>query len=168
MDTITHSLAGALIAHALGPQINAQQDSPTARTRVLCGAIAAAFPDIDYLTALINPLAFITYWHRGITHSFVMLPLWAILLGVIMALILRQFKQWRSFVFLSATILVSHILLDMITSWDTQILAPLSDYRVSLKYAFVIDPLLSAIIIIALLFAFYFRCIPTTSRANCS
>lgn len=155
MDTITHSLAGALIAHALGSQNT--QDSRHTRIRVLCGAIAAAFPDIDYLTALINPLVFITYWHRGVTHSFVMLPLWAFLLGVTMALILRRFKQWRSFVFLSATVLSSHILLDMITSWDTQIFAPLSDYRVSLQYAFVIDPLLSTIIIIALLLALYFR-----------
>ncbi len=156
MDTITHSLAGALIAHATGLQKNAQ-NLPPMGSRILCGAIAAAFPDIDYLTALINPLAFITYWHRGITHSFVMLPIWALLLGITMALILRRFKQWRSFVLLSAIVLCSHILLDVITSWDTQILSPISNYRVSLQYAFVIDPLLSAIVLCALLIALYFR-----------
>lgn len=156
MDTITHSLAGALIAHATGVQKNAQ-DSPPMGTRVLCGAIAAAFPDIDYLTALINPLAFITYWHRGITHSFVMLPLWALLLGITMALILRSIKQWRSLVSLSAIVLFSHILLDVITSWDTQIFSPVSDYRVGLQYAFVIDPLLTAIVLFALFFAMCLR-----------
>ena len=156
MDTITHSLAGALIAHALGSQKIARDWTPKG-TWALCGAVVAAFPDIDYLTALINPLVFITYWHRGITHSFVMLPLWALLLGVTMAIILRRSKQYRSFVFLSATVLFSHILLDMITSWDTQIFAPLSDYRVSLRYAFFIDPLLTTIVLLALLFVVYFH-----------
>lgn len=156
MDTITHSLAGALVAHALGSQKNAQNSTPMG-TRMLCGAIVAAFPDIDYLTALINPLVFITNWHRGITHSLVMLPLWALLLGLTMAFVLRRLKQWKSFVFLSAAIIFSHILLDMITSWDTQIFSPITDYRVSLQYAFVIDPLLTAIVLLALLFAVYFR-----------
>lgn len=156
MDTITHSVVGALIAHATGSQKNVEDSLPIG-TRLLCGATVAAFPDIDYITVLINPLAFISYWHRGITHSFVMLPLWSLLLGITMALILRRHSQWRSFIVLSVTVLISHILLDMTTSWGTQIFSPISEYRVGLQYAFVIDPVITAIVSLALFIAMYFR-----------
>ena len=156
MDTITHSLTGALVATAFGSK-RFSNDAVPMSTRVVCGAIAGAFPDIDYFTALINYLSFITNWHRGITHSIVMLPFWALLLGITMALFLKRFRQWRYFVTLCAVVLGSHIILDVITSWDTLIFLPISDYRISLQYAFIIDPLLSAIVIVALILAMFFR-----------
>ena len=157
MDTITHSLAGALIGYALGSEKEKSKNSLPTKERVLCGAIVAAFPDIDYVTALINPLLFITYWHRGVTHSAIMLPLWALILGVLIALFTKRLNQWRAYVVISAVVLASHVLLDVITSWDLQILTPFSDYRVSLQYAFVIDPIVTGIILAALVSAHYLR-----------
>ena len=156
MDTITHSLTGALVASAFGSKRVTNNSVPMS-TRIVCGAIAGAFPDIDYFTALINYLSFIANWHRGITHSLFMLPLWALLLGITMALFLKQLRQWRFFVTLCAVVLGSHIFLDVITSWDTQILSPISDYRISLQYAFIIDPLLTTIVFVALSLTMYFR-----------
>lgn len=155
MDTITHSLAGALIGHALGSERNKKLLST--KKRMLCGAIAAAFPDIDYVTTLINPLLFITYWHRGITHSVIMLPFWALILGVLIALLTKQLNQWRACVVISVAVLISHIVLDVLTSWDVRIFAPLSDYRVSLRYVFVIDPIVTGIVLVALVSAYYLR-----------
>lgn len=155
MDTITHSLAGALVAHALGSKRD--KNLISVKKRMLCGVIAGAFPDIDYITALIDPLLFITYWHRGITHSLIMLPIWALLLGMLFALFTKQIKQWRIYVVISAVVLFSHIVLDIITSWDVQIFSPLSDARISLRYVFVIDPIVTGIILVALVSAFYLR-----------
>ena len=155
MDTITHSLAGALIGHTLGSE--RKKYLLSSKKSVLCGSIAAAFPDIDYITALIDPLLFITYWHRGITHSVIMLPIWAMILGVVIALLSKQLNQWRAYVVVSAVVLMSHIVLDAITSWDLQIFAPLTDYRISLRYVFVIDPIVTGIIFAALISAYYLR-----------
>ena len=157
MDTITHSLAGAVIGYALGSKKENSKYSPPAKVSVLCGAIVAAFPDIDYVTALIDPLLFITYWHRGITHSLVMLPIWAFGLGMLIAILYNRLNQWKAFVTFSAVILLSHILLDITTSWNTQIFAPLTDYRVSLRYVFIIDPIVTGIVLISLISTVYFR-----------
>lgn len=153
MDTITHSLAGALVGHVLGSERNKYLLS--SKKSVLCGSIAAAFPDIDYITALIDPLLFITYWHRGITHSVIMLPFWALILGVVIALFMKHLNQWRMYFAVSAAALMSHILLDAMTSWDLQIFAPLSDYRISLRYVFVIDPIVTGIVFVTLFSAYY-------------
>ena len=155
MDTITHSLAGALVGYALGSE--RKKYLLPAKKSMLCGAIAAAFPDSDYITALIDPLLFITYWHRGITHSIVMLPIWALLLGVLIALLLKQRHRWKAYVTVSAAALISHIALDAITTWDLQIFAPLSDVRISLQYAFVIDPIISTLLFVALICAYFLR-----------
>ena len=49
MDTITHSLAGALVGHALGSE-RKKYLLPTNKS-MLCGAISAAYPDIDYISS---------------------------------------------------------------------------------------------------------------------
>lgn len=155
MDTITHSLAGALVGYALGSERKIVL--LPAKKSMLCGAVAAAFPDSDYITALIDPLLFITYWHRGITHSLVMLPIWALLLGVLIALLSKQLHRWRAYFVVSAVALLSHIGLDVITSWDLQIFAPLADVRVSLQYVFVIDPIITITLFAALICAYFLR-----------
>jgi inner membrane protein len=45
------------------------------RSRLLLGGIAAAFPDVDFIGFLIDPLRFLAYWHQGPTHSLLLLPL---------------------------------------------------------------------------------------------
>ena len=53
--------------------------SPTARAAIVACTLGAMFPDIDIFAGPLahNPLA-IMEWHRNITHSAVMLPLWAL------------------------------------------------------------------------------------------
>lgn len=157
MDTITHSLVGALVGYTLQPDKKLSSSILSTKERVLCGAIVATFPDIDYVTALIDPLLFITYWHRGVTHSIIMLPIWSLMLGVVIALLLKSLNKWRYYAFISAIVLTSHILLDASTSWDLQIFAPLSDYRISLRYIFVIDPIFTGFIVLILVITYYFQ-----------
>ena len=74
---MTHALSGALIARVAAPT-----SDKVVKTRdcVLLGTLAAAFPDSDVVLSALSPLAYL-YHHRGVTHSFVMLPLWALLLA---------------------------------------------------------------------------------------
>ena len=68
---------GAHAAH-LGAPSDARL-SP--RTRLLLGGVAAAFPDVDFIGFLIDPLRYLAYWHQGLTHSLLLLPLWSLLIG---------------------------------------------------------------------------------------
>jgi len=94
MDTVTHSLLGALVVRSVFPAQQRPGQPLTNRQRMVVGAIAGAFPDIDYIASWIDPMIYLTLWHRSITHSFVLLPLWALLVGVALAFAFKQHKAW--------------------------------------------------------------------------
>lgn len=72
MDTLTHALSGALLARAT---LGGSPHTP-AGERVRVAFLAAAFPDIDYLVSWIDPLIYLNV-HQGLTHSLVLMPVWA-------------------------------------------------------------------------------------------
>lgn len=115
---------------------------------MLIGAVAGAFPDIDYVASWIDPMVYLTLWHRSITHSFVMLPLWALLAGVTLAWLFHKRSEWRFVTLLAAVSMVSHIFSDLITVFGTQILAPLSGWRASIGTTFILDPWFTLIALI--------------------
>ena len=149
MDTLTHALSGALLARA---SARGDRDSLSLRQRTLAGFFAAAFPDSDYLLRLFTG-DFITYlnYHRGATHSVLLLPLWALLLAWLFSRLFRGQHDWKSFFAVSCISLGVHIAGDVITSYGTMILAPFSDWRASFDTTFIIDPYFTAIIVVGLM-----------------
>ena len=99
MDNLTHSLTGALLGAALAPE--ADPRSVPVRSRIVLAIVATNAPDLDLLVApFVDPQALLTL-HRGVTHSFVMAPVWALLgIGTLLA------WRWRSVAVASATLLV--------------------------------------------------------------
>ncbi len=152
MDTLTHTIVGAAVARATAAKTEREERLPV-RIRVLVGGLAAAFPDIDFFTRWIDPLSFISDWHRAETHSFVMLPVWAAMLGLVCAWITGRRHHWREFTFICGLSIFSHILTDLITSWGTQIFAPLSEFRASWGVTFIIDPYFTLIVLVGLIAA---------------
>ncbi|RMH59833.1 MAG: metal-dependent hydrolase, partial [Zetaproteobacteria bacterium] len=121
------------------------------RRHVILLALLAMAPDIDIVLRLHSDLFYLQH-HRGITHSLLMLPLWVLLLR---ALLRRgQCSLPASWI---AAALALHILLDLITSFGTMILAPWSDWRATLDLVFIIDPLFTACLLLPLLAAFIVR-----------
>lgn len=154
MDTLTHALSGALLARATwrkGHQLSLRH-----RTQV--GFLTAACPDIDYILRLItdNFLVYLNY-HRGITHSILMLPLWALILSLVFSRLLKPSPDWRSLYLICCLGLGIHIAGDVITSYGTMIFSPFTDWRASLDTTFIIDPFFSAIIIISLIGSFAYK-----------
>lgn len=158
MDTLTHALSGALLARALTPSASAQRDRASERWfgppvpvghAVAVGFFAAAFPDADFALRFVSDLAYLR-GHRGVTHSIVMLPLWALLLGGLFALVARRRAAWRRYAWLSAAAIGIHIAGDWITQFGTMLLAPLSDARFGLGATFIIDLALSGILLAGL------------------
>jgi inner membrane protein len=144
MDTLTHALSGALVARATGPGVPRADQLPR-RTRLWVGFWAAAFPDSDFIVRLVDPLIFLTT-HRGITHSVVMLPVWALVLAFAFTWVLRRRYSWRAFVGVCALGIAAHIVGDVITAFGTMIFAPLSTWRAQIPTTFIIDPYFTAII----------------------
>lgn len=149
MDTLTHALSGALIGRATVSRVPTADALPVGR-RMFVGFVAAAFPDIDFIAAYLSPLSYL-YYHRGVTHSVLLLPLWAALLALLFAALWRWRPGWRAYFGVSALGLATHIAGDLITSFGTMIFAPVSDARYGLGTTFIIDLWFSGIILVALI-----------------
>jgi inner membrane protein len=146
VDTLTHALSGALLARATAPK-----DAPRAslRRRIAAGFLACASPDLDVVVALFGPVAFIEH-HRGVTHSLVLLPLWALLYSFLLSKILREPLGARALYAVTAMSLALHIASDVITTYGTMILAPFSNWRAQIGTTFIIDLWFTGIIVAGL------------------
>lgn len=161
MDTVTHILSGALIARAIVPVASPSENTEkkpivTVKTAMLCGAAAAAFPDIDIVAKAFGQLAYLLN-HRGITHSLLALPLWSLLLAFLFAALARQRENWSAFYRYAFAGLLIHILGDLITSFGTMILTPFSNTRFGWGTTFIIDLWLLGIILAGLLLCWRWR-----------
>ena len=148
MDTLTHAISGAVLARATAPGKPQADDIPLL-SRTVIGFLAAAFPDSDFILRFFDPMLYLTA-HRGVTHSIVMLPLWALMLSFIFYWLWRKHYAWNKFFSICALSLGIHILGDLITSFGTMILSPFSDMRFALSTTFIIDPYFSGILLTGL------------------
>ena len=153
MDTITHALSGALAARVAAPKSGG---AVTTADCVVLGALAAAFPDSDVVLSHLSPLAYLQH-HRGVTHSVLMLPFWALLLAAVWSLLRQNRAGFRVYFLIAAIALGMHIVGDLITSFGTMIFAPLSDVRIEWGTTFIIDLWLTAIIVAGLAFSWLMR-----------
>lgn len=160
MDTITHGIAGALIGKALFKGDDMLATRPMSRARIVTWSLmlGAIFPDSDVLRDIFssNQLLMIT-WHRSITHSFVCLPVWALLLAGITFWFAR-WRKWDSPSFLTLTALyavgiASHIFLDLVTTFGTMIWSPISWVRPAWDLIFIVDFTFTGILLVPQLLA---------------
>ena len=153
MDTLTHALSGALLARG-----TARTGSPVAvPRRVAAGFLACAAPDLDFVIGYLGPVAYLLN-HRGVTHSLILLPAWALLYSWILSKILREPGGWRALYGIVALALLAHIVGDLITSFGTIVFAPFSDWRAAIGTTFIIDLWFTGIILAGLVFsAFFYR-----------
>jgi membrane-bound metal-dependent hydrolase YbcI (DUF457 family) len=149
VDTITHGIAGALLAKAFLPE-------RTGRLAARAVTLGAILPDTDFFANFFSDHPLIhAEFHRSITHSFVMLPVWALLLGGLTS----RWDERRRWLLLSGLYGVGfalHILLDLITSYGTLILSPWSRDRYALDITFFADLTLTAIVLLPQLLAWIY------------
>jgi len=154
MDTLTHALSGAVIGMA-----TARSGSAELPRRALWGALFAAFPDSDVVMVLFTDYFTYLNEHRGYTHSIIMLPLWAALLGWTGALPWRAGwrARWRDMALLAAAALAAHILGDLITSYGTKVFKPVYDAPLAFPITFIIDPFFTFILLAGTIAALWKR-----------
>jgi membrane-bound metal-dependent hydrolase YbcI (DUF457 family) len=163
MDTITHGIAGALIGKAVFRGDDMFASRPMNRGRIITWLLmlGAIFPDSDVFreTFSNNELLILT-WHRSITHSLICLPIFALVL----AALTHWFTRWRkwdapSFAVLTgiyAVGILSHILLDLVTSFGTMVWSPLQWSRPAWDLIFIIDFTFSAILLVPQILAWVY------------
>jgi len=145
LDTLTHALSGALLGRLMAPA-----DAPRAiPRRVAAGFFAGAAPDLDFVAGVAGPVEYILN-HRGVTHSLVLLPLWAVGVAWLLAKLLREPGGWRALYGISAAAIGLHIVCDVITNFGTMVFAPFSDWRAAIGTTFIIDLWFSGIIVAGL------------------
>ena len=149
MDSVTQAALGAVVgAVVAGPR--------APKKALLWGAVAGTLPDLDILYSFFTDDVGRLVSHRGITHSFVVMPFVAYILSRLVARVAprAQLSKQRWF-WLFFWCFVTHIVLDWMTVYGTQIFYPISHYPFALASLFIIDPFYT----VPLLFAIGWVCL---------
>jgi membrane-bound metal-dependent hydrolase YbcI (DUF457 family) len=173
VDTITHGIAGALVgkaffARACPAKSAAGDASPEAlrqasRVAVFAATLGSVFPDCDIIFGRLfasGPMRTLEF-HRGVTHSFVCLPVFAFLLALGTRAVTRRRKLaapslgWLTLIYAAGIAL--HIVLDLITSWGTMIWSPLSHARAAWDLTSIIDFVFTAVVLLPQVAAWAYR-----------
>jgi membrane-bound metal-dependent hydrolase YbcI (DUF457 family) len=164
MDTITHGIAGALIAKAAfrGGDFLPTELPDKRRIMTWTLTLGAIFPDSDILRDWFSrdPMLIVT-WHRSITHSLLCLPIWTVLLAAL-TLALCRWRKWDAPRFPAlcgywAIGILSHIFLDLVTTFGTMIWSPLQWSRPAWDILFILDFSFTAILLIPQLLAWTYE-----------
>jgi membrane-bound metal-dependent hydrolase YbcI (DUF457 family) len=117
----------------------------------LYGAILGTIPDLDIVVGKFLSDVDGVAIHRGFSHSLLFFVFLSPVLGKVISKIEKNTITFNKASLLAFWCLLTHVLLDVFTSWGTQVLWPLQ-YRFALKTIFVIDPLYTIPLLISLVF----------------
>ena len=148
MDSITHTITGAVIARAV-------QDEKVGKWGTIAGVAMGIFPDTDFVLGLFSRQSHLEY-HRAFTHSLILLPFYALFFSWIFVKLSKRRELW-SFYKICFLVLASHILLDLFTSYGTMILSPLSNQRFAWDLTFIVDLIFSGIVVIPWLVSLFWK-----------
>jgi inner membrane protein len=151
VDSLTQAALGAVVGElVLGRQLG--------RRAIAWGALFGTLPDLDVVFEWILPEAWSLVMHRGISHSLICIALLTWLLAKPLA------KRWKKdkvtpqraawFVFLAWG---THVLIDVFTVYGTGVLDPFPVYRLSTDNLFIIDPLVTLPLVIAVIIGLFVK-----------
>ncbi len=133
MDSLTQIVLGAAVGEAtLGKKVG--------NKALLYGAIAGTIPDLDVFFGRLTDTITAIEWHRGFSHSLAFCVLMSPLFGWLVNKIERKSNLgWKSWGILFFWGFITHSILDVFTTWGTQLFWPF-DLRLAFNSIFVIDP----------------------------
>jgi inner membrane protein len=152
VDTVTHTLFG------LGLYQAAKKDEATKREKyalLFTTIVGSQIPDIDIVSQLWDQEGMYQMWHRGITHSIFLVPVWAILI-YFFVMIFFKVKD-RSYFFIGMIAVSIHNTSDVFNAWGTGYLEPFSSIRLTLGTIPIIDFVIWAIFLVAFLLKYFTR-----------
>jgi inner membrane protein len=140
MDPLPQGLLGASFGQALFGRT-------LGRRALAWGALVGMAPDLDVVANPASPMAE-WLWHRGPTHALWFGPV----VGPAIGWMLWKWKggRLRDWVGLAIVSLFTHPLLDVFTTYGTQLLWPFSRQRFALDAVAIIDPAYSLVLVLGL------------------
>jgi len=171
MEPVTHILTGACLSRT---GLNRHAAYAT-----LAMAVGAEFPDIDTVSSLRGPIAGFEH-HRGITHTFVGIPIEAALIvAVIYGMHRYRMKKaaeptrqsspgksltaapvrWGLLYLFTLLALLSHLLLDFTNNYGIRPFFPFNSHWYAASIVFIFDPLILVLLLAAIILPLLFRMI---------
>jgi inner membrane protein len=148
MDSLTQITLGAAVGEAVAGR-EAGKKAP------LWGAFFGTLPDLDVLANPFLTEAQSLLWHRGPSHSLLLAAVLTPLLALVLArLHKKDDPSWRRWALLVGGVLFTHIGLDCLTTYGTQIFWPFTRTPVIIGSIFIIDPLYTVPLAAGLLIGF--------------
>lgn len=150
MDSLSQLTLGAAVTVAvMGKRVPLWQAA-------LVGAVAGTLPDLDVFIDHGDAIRNMTL-HRTESHALIFLTLFAPLFGWLVAGATRSRAHWRGWTLAMWLALITHPLLDLTTVYGTQLGLPLTDFPYAIGSMYIIDPLYTLPLLIALLVALWRR-----------
>ncbi|WP_404323756.1 metal-dependent hydrolase [Cytobacillus firmus] len=134
MDTITHTLFGLSLYGAVDKQ---RMDKNSRKAYLLTAVGASQIPDIDVISRFWDTEGLYQMWHRGITHSVFLTPVWA-LLFLLLSFLLFRVKDKKLFLLGWLAVFI-HNTSDLFNAWGTGYLEPFSTMRVTFGTIPIVD-----------------------------
>lgn len=134
MDSITHTLFGLAIYGSIDKK---DMGKSKKRAYLLTALGASQIPDIDVVSRFWDSEGLYQMWHRGITHSLFLTPIWAALF-ILLSYLLFNVKDLKLF-FLGWLAVLIHDTSDLFNAWGTGYLEPFSSIRISFGTIPIID-----------------------------
>ncbi len=148
MDTLTHVVTGGVIAKAIN-------DQRIGHWGMVAGLAMGAFPDADFVLGFFKRQLFLQY-HRDFTHSFLLIPFYGLFFSWLFVKISKRPHFW-SFYKIFLYVLLSHVFLDLLTSYGTMIFSPFFEHRFAWDLVFIIDLIFSGILVLPWLVSFFLK-----------
>ncbi|WP_058959633.1 metal-dependent hydrolase [Type-E symbiont of Plautia stali] len=143
MDSLSQLTLGAAVTVAvMGKRVPLWQSA-------LVGAIAGTLPDLDVFIDHGDAIRNMTL-HRTESHALIWLTLVAPLLAWLIAGATRSRSHWRGWCLAIWLALITHPLLDLTTVYGTQLGLPFTDFPYAIGSMYIIDPLYTLPLLIAL------------------
>lgn len=140
MDSITQAMLGAAIGQAGFRKLG--------RRASAFGVFCGLFPDFDIMLGGGDPWRGLVT-HRGSSHSLLVLPVLAVPIGWLGWRLLGRRGDPKSWIHLAFWALITHPLLDVFTTYGTQLLAPATRARFAWDGISIVDPIYTVPLIIA-------------------
>jgi inner membrane protein len=136
MDPLTQGLLGASCGQAL-------YGRALGKSAIAWGALVGMAPDLDILVTPLAPMGE-WLWHRGPTHALG----FGLVAGPLLGWLLwtRKGGRLRDWIGLAGVALVTHPLLDIFTSYGTQLFWPFARTRVAFDSVAIVDPAYSLVL----------------------
>ncbi len=147
MDSLTQAVLGAGIGYVVGGRA-------LGRKAALWGLALGTLPDLDVFIPHADPVDNFVK-HRSWSHSWLLQSLVAVPFGMLITKLhgLGKDQIWRMSL-LAWLALVTHALLDSMTTYGTQVFWPLTTYPVGVGSVAIIDPLYTLPLLIGTIWVF--------------